>query len=252
MMSKPLIGNKPYVLTVAGFDPSSGAGLTSDIKTFDAHQVYGLSVCTAITVQNDLEFQNVTWMTESSISDQLHILFKRFQIDVMKIGLIENMERISQVIHIAKTYQPTIKIVWDPILKASAGFLFHQTIEQHIRNEILQHMFLITPNLPEAEHMFGSKTTLANLPCAVLLKGGHSEGEPVDTLYDEEVLLIRGNRIHNTEKHGTGCVLSAAICAHLAKKRSLKDACTSAKNYIEAFILSNSTHLGDHIYSGEL
>ncbi|MDB0599636.1 bifunctional hydroxymethylpyrimidine kinase/phosphomethylpyrimidine kinase [Tenacibaculum maritimum] len=116
---------KQYILTIAGLDPSGGAGITSDIKTFEAHNAYGLSVCTAITVQHDLSFKSCTWMAKNLILSQIDILFERFTINVVKIGIIQSWEFLLEVVQKLKELKKEVKIILDPILKASTGFDFH-------------------------------------------------------------------------------------------------------------------------------
>ena len=247
--------NKPTVLSIAGFDPSAGAGILADIKTFEAHQVYSFGVCSAITFQNDKEFENVAWIEVKNIIRQIELLFKRSKTDWVKIGLIENMDVLSEIIDYLKLENADINIIWDPILKASAGFVFHEKIDGNKLIDVCRNIFLITPNIEEIVTLFPGMNEeeagkYLSQHCAVLLKGGHrTDGGSVDVLfYDDGQESFNSERIDN-DKHGTGCVLSSAILANLAMGNGLRDACRKAKQYINKFLESNSILLGDHIYN---
>ncbi len=239
-------------LTIAAFDPSSGAGITSDIKTMEAHGVYGLGVCTGVTVQNDVKFKYVSWIEKSIIIQQIDVLFERFEIDYVKIGLVENLETIADIIFHLKQKNNQVCIVWDPILKASAGFEFHNKINLNLLKKNCKNIYLITPNTNEFEQLFGNKNpqnVVREYNCNLLLKGGHTEG---DTVVD---ILFTNHKIHHTkqlrskrDKHGTGCVLSTTILTKLTQGKSLPDACREAQDYIVRFINSNDSHLGHHDY----
>ena len=113
------------VLSIAGFDPSGGAGILADIKTFEQQQVNGMGIITAITFQNDIEFVNLKWINIEDIIQQILTLKKRFDFEYIKIGLIKDLDTISEIIQLFKNDE--IKIIWDPIVKATAGFEFHQS-----------------------------------------------------------------------------------------------------------------------------
>jgi len=238
-----------YVLTIAGFDPSNGAGLTSDVKTFEALDVYGLSVCTAVTVQHESVFKKVDWVSRDIILEQLSILTEKYAVDYVKIGLVENLELLNEVIDHLKAYLPTVKIVWDPILNASAGFRFHGVFERAVFTKVAKKCYLITPNQQEWAQLFGPSidTEIARKYTNVLLKGGHARGElSTDTLFEATDVTRYSNPRLTLSKHGTGCVLSSAIVAYLAQGSSLKSACEKAKKYVTEFIKSTTSLLGKH------
>lgn len=245
--------NRPYVLSIAGFDPSAGAGILADIKTFEANEVYGLGVCSALTFQNDREFEDVQWVKEEDILKQIEVLLKRFEIRVVKLGLIKNFETLTIIISNLKSKIQNLKLIWDPILKASAGFNFHVCRDFYEFELISSKVFLITPNLPEMEIIFGNKDYEGNASqlsyqCAVLLKGGHDKSEIVrDILFHKgKKAAFESPRIANGSKHGSGCVLSSAIAANLAKGHEIKEACRLAKEYVNRFLASSETLLGYH------
>ncbi|HEX2935920.1 MAG TPA: hydroxymethylpyrimidine/phosphomethylpyrimidine kinase [Bacteroidales bacterium] len=243
---------RPYVLIIAGFDPSSGAGITADLKTFEQHKVYGLGVCSAITFQNESEFEGVEWISPESIMRQLDILFSKYTIAFAKIGLIENLEVLNRVVDFLQLQG--CKVVWDPILRASAGYIIHSDFDNSLLRSVLSRIYLLTPNLPEFDFIKKQVNSIDILDLldqthlnAILLKGGHAVDEDCcDVLYHNGAkTLLKGDRISGA-KHGTGCVLSSAIVSNLASGYSLTAACKSAKAYVEHFISSNQTLLGYH------
>ncbi|EDM36776.1 phosphomethylpyrimidine kinase [Pedobacter sp. BAL39] len=251
---RPSEGDRPFVLSIAGLDPSAGAGLLSDVKCFEQHQVYGFGICTALTQQSDDEFLQLQWLDAGQIIDQLQPLCRKFRIATAKIGLIEDLDTLTSVLSYLRQYQPTIKIVLDPILKASAGFNFHRhTNDPGKIIKALKSLNLITPNYDELLHYAGAQNVAvfcrryaAYAP--ILLKGGHHPELPgTDQLFvrhaHHEIPPGTGN-VH--QKHGSGCVLSAAITANLALGHDLLNSCRNAKVYTEHFLNSNTSLLGYH------
>ena len=242
--------NRPYCLIIAGFDPTAGAGVLADVKTFESFGVYGMGIITSNTFQTDHEFIDVRWIDVNDILRQLELLMKKYNFKAMKIGLIKDFDALQQVIRLAKELSPDIKIVWDPILKSSSGFKFHseKSIELHF---LKQNCTLITPNWDEFKILWNTdpaKFSTDKTTSSILLKGGHRKDKTgCDILYSAgQSMEIPGNSFHGKSKHGTGCVLSAAITANLAKGANLLESCTIAKSYVERFILSNDSNLGYH------
>jgi len=244
---------RPYVLTIAGFDPSGGAGVLADCKTFEQHGVYGFGVCSALTVQNDDTFLSSHWLTADQIIEQLEPLISKFVVSACKIGIINSPETLLTIIKYLKEHNPAIQIVWDPVLKASAGYDFHSVNTFHNLEAILAAITLATPNYNELQQL----QSIIDEPlikaeraafCAVLLKGGHRpDALGVDTLYEpvgSTTLLAGVEKVF--PKHGSGCVLSAAITARLGKGENLPEACRGAKQYVETFLNSNQSLLGYH------
>ena len=249
-----MFNERPYVLTIAGFDPSAGAGVLADVKTFEQCDVYGMGVVSALTYQNDEVFKKVDWVEFSNILNQIEILQNRFKFDYIKIGLIENLEILNRLILILKSYNQYSKIIWDPILNASSGFVFHENVNKKIVENTCKQLYLITPNVPEAFQLGEFKDAKKNAEYLsqffnVYLKGGHNEEQiGYDILFttDKKKFEFSIKEKNVFSKHGSGCVLSSAITANLAKDLKLELACAEAKNYITNFLMSNDSLLGYH------
>ncbi len=244
---------RPYALSIAGFDPSAGAGLLADIKTFECNEVYGLGVVSALTWQNDIEFNKVEWIDTHKIISQIEILLSRFEIKYIKIGLIENLNVLQQIVaYLHKEITEPI-IIFDPILKASAGFVFHSIQNNDLIQQLLKGLYCITPNIPESNALFGEdylekKLLEISTDINIYLKGGHARNSIVeDLLYSNKTIFTFANtRIEGGEKHGSGCILSAALLAQLALGNSLNIAAQKAKEYTWQALASNSSLLAYH------
>lgn len=241
-------------MSIAGYDPCAGAGVLADVKTMELHKVYGVAVCTSLTFQNEDTFVDVDWVSLERIKQQIELQFAKHQFEFIKIGLVESLTSLHEIILFVKKLNPTAKIIWDPILKASAGFGFYDVSDKVILDEILKSIYLITPNIPEIQKLTFLEDTNGSLlyfldKCHVLLKGGHSENTEVKTdilqLKNGEKFQISTPNINN-DKHGTGCVLSSAILANLALSYSLLEACHKAKTYISSYLKSEEGLLGYH------
>lgn len=244
---------RPYALSIAGFDPSGGAGLLADCKTLESNAVYGLGVCSALTVQNDVEFERVSWVAAADILNQARLLFARFPINCVKIGLVESLRQLPELLTWLRAQNPQVGIIWDPVLSASAGYEFHSGPPRELVETLCRFLALLTPNRLEVLRLWPAATPEqaaleVSAFCPVLLKGGHDDGPlATDVLYlNGEKHLFSMLRLPQGEKHGSGCVLSAAILAHLAKGEPLAEACRAGKAYTAAVLASNPTLLGYH------
>ncbi len=247
---------RPYALSIAGFDPSGGAGLLSDIKTMEASDVYGLGVVSALTYQNDITFERLEWTAPEKILQQLRVLQDRFSIQHIKIGLIEDFGVLKQLTGWIQEHIPGAIMVWDPVLKASAGFSFHDLINHRLFSNLLSCVACLTPNKPEAQQLFGADGLHERLleqsrQTAVYLKGGHDSGTSTaaDMLYYRQRTYTFSNpRLPRGEKHGSGCVLSSALTAGLALGMDMPAAAQYANTYTHQFLASNETLLGYHSF----
>ncbi|WP_053405099.1 hydroxymethylpyrimidine/phosphomethylpyrimidine kinase [Persicobacter sp. CCB-QB2] len=239
---------RPVVLSIAGYDPSGGAGILADAKTFEQLECLGLTAMTCWTVQNGHQFQSAHWLTVEEVKSQIDAVIAGQEIQFVKIGLVKSWPFLWEIILHLKEVLPTARLILDPILSASAGFEFHAEGADFFQERILPHLFLLTPNQPEADKL-GLNFDIP-LSTNILLKGGHASGADLGT---DLLCLMLGDAVKLTsdkgklpDKHGTGCILSAAITANLAKGHSLEKACQLAKQYLEQCMESNPGILAYH------
>ena len=246
--------SRPFVLTIAGFDPSGGAGVLADAKTFEQHCVYGFAVNTGNTIQTENEFFEMQWTDIDFVLKSLDKLLQNYTIKAVKIGIIPSLDYLKEIVSLIKKLSPKTKIVWDTVLKSSSEFNFITIENQAILIEILKKIDLITPNYNEILQFSSVEKNPVLIAlelskyCSTLLKGGHNPfAVGIDYLYTgSEIFRLAPNNTFVSEKHGSGCVLSSAITANLALEQDLKTACTNAKKYIETYLESNQTKLGYH------
>ena len=246
--------NRPFVLSIAGFDPSGGAGILADCKTFEQHQVYGLAINTANTIQTETNFHEIEWTSLEFTMRSVASLFKTYDIKAVKIGIVPSLFYLVAIFEQIKKIAPTAIIIWDTVLKSTTSFDFLPLKNQKKLQHILGQVDLITPNYTEIKafsNEYISPEAIAeklSVYCSVLLKGGHNPNEQgVDYLYiKDRFFRLEPHNLEVFEKHGSGCVLSSAITANLAKGETVLNACKNAKIYIENYLLSNHTKLGYH------
>jgi len=246
-----MLANRPYAISIAGFDPSAGAGVLADVKCFEQHHVYGFGICSALTVQTDSEFLKNDWLDSSQIIAQLEPLMARFKVSACKIGLIKDISVLHEVVCFLKSKSTDLKVIVDPVLKASSGYEFHDWANgMQALAPVLQQIDLITPNYHEMLSLGGQIETISHWAqsCPVLLKGGHNIAfRGTDYLHAQDSIYeFSPGAAEVHQKHGSGCVLSTAIAANMALGYPLKQACRNAKLYIEKFLNSNNTLLGYH------
>lgn len=241
------------MISIAGFDPSGGAGILADIKTFESLGVYGFGVCSAITLQTEDEFKGVAWIPLHQIELQLDTLLQKYEVEFLKIGLIQSFEVLDRLVQTINKKYPRIKIIWDPILRASAGFQFHDQTEESLLYEILSHIYLLTPNSDEAKILMSTEDSLiaskeiARFTNVFLKSYFDSRHKHCDILLEkDQEHFFKTETISDLKKHGSGCVLSAAITASLAKGNDLKSSCEEAKAYTFKFLKSTEGLLGIH------
>mgnify|MGYP001627407273 CR=1 FL=1 len=241
------------VISIGGLDPSGGAGVLADVKTFESIGVAAAGVITSVTYQNDIAFSGVNWLTNEQFFKQFEKLAERFHFEYAKIGLIKHFSQLVYIVDFLREHNSEIKIIWDPILKASAGFDFHKDEDfSHIYN-VLKMLYLITPNLTETiifsrELSPEEACKKASTHCNILLKGGHRESEKAtDILYiNGKENTLETDYINGAAKHGSGCVLSSAITAYLSLGFPILEACKLAKDYMQNFLQSSDHLLGKH------
>lgn len=231
------------VLSIAGFDPSSGAGVLADCATFQKIGVPYCAVTTAVTWQNSTQFFGLEWKHYQNIQSQIKALENEFQFDCIKIGLIKNMFVLTRVLDYVTDRFPDCKIIWDPVLTATAGYVFQKHITPQEWQSVARQLYLVTPNLNEVQTLCPDKEPIDGAIYLseymnTFLKGGHAKGEEsVDTLYySGDTFQYNAARINGTNVHGTGCVLSAAITAYLYQGHILPTACEKAKEFVTNYI----------------
>ena len=236
-------------LTIAGSDPSGGAGIQADLKTFHQFKVYGMSVITLITVQNSISVDRVEVLKADLVGEQLEAVLRDIEPDALKLGALGNGEIIKTVSPILKKYSK--KIVVDPVMISTQGAsLFRDEDVEIFRQNILSLCYLVTPNKQEAEILSGVKIeSYHDFPVVakkiqsygaqnVLIKGGHMEGQNAKDYLQElkEGCWYESPRFKTKNTHGTGCTLSAAITAMLAQSDHLQRSVESAKKYVSSAI----------------
>ncbi len=238
----------PNVLSIAGSDPSGGAGIQADLKTFSAHNVYGMSVITALTAQNTLGVRDVHVPPVTFLQEQLYSVFDDIDVHAVKIGMVPDVNSIEVIAEVLEEYKPK-HIILDPVMVASSGdSLIEPEAVSALKELLIPLASLITPNIPEAEKLMRSAVIdmevfaprLLELGCdAALLKGGHLKGEQspdVLALESGDVETFNGVRVQTENTHGTGCTLSSSIAANLAKGFNMSEAILHSKAYIQGAI----------------
>jgi hydroxymethylpyrimidine/phosphomethylpyrimidine kinase len=239
----------PVVLTIAGFDPSSGAGITADIKTIAAHDCYGVACITAITVQTTQGVRRVQALPPALVRDTLHELASDLTFAAVRIGMLDSREVADEVADFLQMNRPP-NIVLDPILKSSSGAdLLDAAALTIVRDRLLPLATVITPNIDEAAALTGLRVT--NLQEAkeaahalhalgvtnVVITGGHLD-PPTDLLSitrhgaAPQLFEIPGEKIASTSTHGTGCAFATSLACNLALGRPLRDGVIAAKHYV--------------------
>jgi len=237
---------RKYVMSIAGFDPCGGAGVLADIKTFEAIDVQGLGICTGITYQNENECTGIDWVRPSQIIRQLEILLKQYPVHFFKIGLIEHFDLIKDIVSRVKANDDQAYVCWDPVLRSSSGYAFHNVDDIHMANYQVD---LIIPNLEEIKVFgYGTSEEIARAiseHVAVILKGGHSTEHADDMLFESDsVSVLKGHKIEGIQKHGSGCVFSSAVTGYLSLGYSLQTASIKAKHFTKQFLQSQQGLLG--------
>lgn len=240
----------PRVLTIAGSDSGGGAGIQADLKTFAALEVFGLSAITAITAQSTVEVRAIHRVPAELVRAQIDTVCDDFAPRFAKTGMLHDAELIGVVARAIE--ERGLSVVVDPVMIAESGAsLLEPAALPAILRELLPLASILTPNLPEAEALLGrripaladrreaAKALVALGARAVVVKGGHAEGPPIDVYAGPEgVVELGGERIATTSTHGTGCTFSAAIAAYLARGAPPLAAVQAAHGYLRAALLA--------------
>ena len=241
----------PVALTIAGSDSSGGAGIQADLKTFAAFGVYGASVITALTAQNTQGVRGVHAVPAAFVTAQCEAVFDDLDVQAVKIGMVAELSIIEAIAVALSRWKPK-HVVLDPVMVATSGDrLLSTDAVEGLRKHLIPVAALLTPNLPEAAALTNEpvatdeaairnqgRRLLAMGAAAVLIKGGHGQGaESVDYLFDgNDVIALSAPRLATDNTHGTGCSLSSAIAAGLAKGETLETAVRQAKTWVTGAI----------------
>ena len=232
-------------LTIAGSDSSGGAGIQADLKAITVNGVYAMSVITALTAQNTQGVTGILDVSPEFIIEQMDAVFTDIYPDAIKIGMVSSPEIVEAIAACLEKYKAK-NIVLDPVMVATSGAkLLKEEAMDSLINRLIPLADVITPNIPEGEILAGMEIKNENqmieaaekigkkYNCAVLLKGGHRVNDANDLLYkDGEIKWFRSERIDNPNTHGTGCTLSSAIAANMAKGSDIDQAIKMAKDYL--------------------
>lgn len=252
-------------LTIAGSDPSGGAGLQADLKTFSALGVYGASAVVAVVDENTVGVYGVHPIPVSIVEGQIRSVIDDLGVDAVKIGMLHDSELIRTVLRTLRDYPDVRNIVLDPVMVATSGDpLLQPEAVATLRDELIPYSRVITPNLPEASLLLGETVDhqdqledaarelshLTDSRVSVMLKAGHLDNDTLtDIFYNAETdrfSRLTTPRVDTVNTHGTGCTLSSAIAAYLAKGADLDTAARLAKDYIAAAIAAGASYRIGH------
>jgi hydroxymethylpyrimidine/phosphomethylpyrimidine kinase len=256
----------PIVLSIAGFDPSAGAGVAADLKTFHAHNCYGVAAITAITVQSTQGVKSVHDTPASELRAQLDALLEDIKIAAIKIGMLGHRGNAVVVAEFLDRAS-VANVVLDPVMKSTSGDkdLIDAGGIRFLAEELMKRATVVTPNIAEAEILCGfpikdhaameaaARKIVERGARAVVIKGGHME-KAIDVLFDgNEVLTLGGDHIKSEHTHGSGCTFASAIAAQLACGRPLREAVLLAKAYVtkaieKGFSIGKGPGPLDHFY----
>ena len=251
---------KSKILIIAGSDSSGGAGIQADIKTVTALGSYAMTAITAVTIQNTTGVNSIVPIDPNEISNQIEFTSKDIRPDAIKIGMLHSAEVIKSVMRSLDLIKVK-KIILDPVMVAKGGAnLIDDRAVKLLKNELINKVSLITPNIPEAEMLTNIKiktkedmifaaSILVNLGAKnVFIKGGHLDSKVVQDIFvnKKEIMIIENKRITTSNTHGTGCTLSSAISTFFACGKTLKKSCELATKYVNNSIRSNLNYGKGH------
>lgn len=256
----------PIVLTIAGFDPSAGAGIAADLKTFSAHNCYGVAAVTALTVQSTQGVKSVHVIPAAQLRAQLDALLDDIKISTIKIGMLGHRAS-AEVVAEFLDRAAAVHVVLDPVIKPTSGDveLLDAAGERFLAEELMKRATVVTPNIAEAELLSGltirdfagmeaaAREIVKRGARAVVVKGGHMD-KAIDVLFDgSEVLSLGGDHLKSENTHGSGCTFASAIASQLACGRPLRDAVLLAKAYVtkaieKGFPIGKGAGPLDHFY----
>ncbi len=241
------------VLSIAGYDPSAGAGVLSDCKTLENCGCYGLGVLTSVTSQSSEKFTDLVWLDSERIKSQMDPLIESFDIKGIKIGLTAGYEMLSGILEMINKQLPGVPVLWDPVVKSSSGFEFFSEEDAKLLPSLLKEIDYITPNTVEATFLTkaGVAEQAANLlakDCSGVITGIYTEDNDAvfDLVFENKTRkLVKGKSL-SSQKHGSGCVFSSSLISGIAQGLSLEKSAAFAKSYTSSFLESSSSNIGLH------
>ena len=251
---------KSKILIIAGSDSSGGAGIQADIKTVTSLGSYAMTAITAVTIQNTTGVKSIVTISPKQISSQIEFTARDIKPDAIKIGMLHTSKVILSVIKSLKKIKVK-KIILDPVMVAKGGAkLINNKAILMIKEKLIKQIYLITPNIPEAEILTNTKiASLEDMIYAgnkliklgaknVLIKGGHLRSKKInDVLLNKKEIIVYKNKKYTTKNtHGTGCTLSSAICTYISCGKVLKKACELGIKYVNQAIGSNLNYGKGH------
>lgn len=244
-----MIVNKPTVMTIAGSDPSGGAGIQGDLRTISSTGSYGMTVVTALTSQNHTRVKGFYPVPAEVVRNQIEALTEESRPDCVKTGMLVNAATVSEVIWFMERNQG-LPLVIDPVIRSTSGRrLIDEEGEQLLVNDLFKRSVLVTPNTGEVELLYGKEPSSVNelkeiglelsdqYGTSFLMKGGHLSGDPLDVLVTAgETFVFEGERIEGVNTHGSGCTCASAVASFLAQGFNLKEALYRYKIYMNKVI----------------
>lgn len=243
-------------LSIAGLDPSGGAGILADCKTFHAHGIYANCVVTCITAQNPFGVINIQEIDLKVIEDEIDQILDVYPISFFKTGMLYSEDIVKLVSRKISEYN--LKAIVDPVMISESGSdLTSDNFPEYVNKYLLKKSYLITPNIHEAERLSGRKieneedmksvAEYLSYDNNVVITGGHLNGNDI-LCYDEKIYEIKGKLISSNNTHGTGCTYSAAITSNLIKNQGLYDACKNSNEFIQKAIKDGYNYTPNQFY----
>ncbi len=230
------------ILSIAGFDPSGGAGVLADIKTFEQLECTGIAVVTALTAQQPERFDRVDWRNEVDVIYELDVLAERYVPNAVKIGIVRDLNMLVAIVRKCRGLWPQVIITWDPVMKASAGGAFGLAKYGMLNGEQLEGITAVTPNDEEYEQLFKG----SDFNGVVVRTGKKEQDTVIDTVYMEGTAVEVQNTMYKGEVHGSGCVFSSALTVYMARGMDPMEACRKAHEYVMPYLRSAENMIGYH------
>lgn len=239
-----------HILTIGGFDPSHGAGISQDAKTLDALGCTALSVQTCLTIQHESHIEKVYWHDTTVVLEQLELLLQKYAVDWVKISLVKDLVQLETMLDVIQELNPQARVIWDPVQTSSSGFAFNDQSSGDALERVLERMYAVLPNRHEMKQWCGDDVEAGGQQLSafttIYLKGGHSPEKGTDIIYykNGEVVALKAEQVSKLEKHGSGCVFASALVAGLVNGSDLELAAIEARRIVFKYLESTPGLLG--------